>query len=354
MGKYDKIIDSVRAIVKKEQPAVDISEILLNHKCFYLLAVLTQISEKNKYAVTAANDMAYNKVLISERYKKCTPVFDAMQELPYAVIKGAVLSQAAYGDITYRKSGDIDLLVSRSHVDKLINIMRNNEFIQGKITDEGIKPFTRQEILFHSSLSHQTAPFVKKTNNILCPYIEVDINMDTIWGESKIKADMDYILSNTVPVNICGVTTYKLNTAIEFISLCLHHYKDMNSIYLLSCGSLKLSLFCDIYFYLINNNVDIAELITECNKLNISEYVYYCIYYTNLIFSDVRLDAYLPALENKKDKNIIDTFGLADDERKNWNISFYERLFSKYFYEEFTKQLSEKDKAKIRHNHTFM
>jgi len=345
MESNNSILNAVRAIVKNKPLDIDISEILHNHKCFYLLSILKK----------AAADMVYNKSIISIRYNTCASVFKAMKSLlPYAVIKGAVLSQSAYGDIMYRKSGDIDLLVSRDNIDILIKIMRDNGFIQGRISNDDIIPFTRQEILFHSSLTHQAAPFVKKTDNMLCPYIEIDINMDVLWGESKVKIDTGYFLSNTAVSKICGITVQKLNPVMEFITLCLHHYKDMNSIYLLSQGSLKLYLFCDIYFYLINNSVDITELSGECDKLNVSEYIYYCVYYANLVFCDIQLNGYLAALKNEKSENILDTFGLDDTERKFWKMDFCERLFWDRFNEEFNRLLTEKDKEKINRNLFFM
>ena len=178
--------------------------------------------------------------------------------------------------------------------------------------------------------------------------------MDVMWGESEVKADIDYILSHTIASNICGIMIHKLSNTMEFISLCLHHYKDMNSIYMLSRGSLKLYLFCDIYFYLLNNDVSITELVGKCDRLNISEYIYYYIYYTNMIFDDNRLNEYLSALKNVQCENIIDTFGLDDIERKVWNPSFGERLFSERFYEEFNSLLGEKDIEKIRKNNSFM
>ena len=114
MEEYNKIINAVKTIAKNELPDIDITKILINHKCFYLLSMLTKIDNKNNYVATASNIMMFNKILISTRYKICTPVFDMLQEFSYAVMKGAILSQVAYGDATYRKSGDIDLLVSRT------------------------------------------------------------------------------------------------------------------------------------------------------------------------------------------------------------------------------------------------
>ena len=134
--------------------------------------------------------------------------------------------------------------------------MFRNDFVQGKITRNGIEPFFREEILFQTVISHQIAPFVKKSNNKICPYINVDLNFDIMWGESETKADMEFVLQNTMETAILGVTFNKLSPEMEFISLCLHHYKDLNSVYLLYKRGLTLSHFCDIYFFIKNCNID--------------------------------------------------------------------------------------------------
>ena len=297
-----------------------------------------------------------NKICINERYKVCQNVFEIFKshEISYAVIKGAVLSKIIHNDIYYRKSGDIDILINRKDIDKVKNIMLNDGFIQGYVTDAGIVQFTRSELIFQSTMSHQMAPFIKKTTNPICPYVNVDINFEILWGESKVKCDMDYVLSHKQEVEICGQNITKLSTEMEFVTLCLHHYKDMNSIYLLSQGSLKLSLFDDIYNYLVNSLIDTEKLQNICNYLNVSDYVYYCVYYCNEIFNDNRLIEYLNLLKTEKSDSILNTFGLADNEIKEWKVSFFDRLYMNDLNNYFDKHLSENDLKKIKINKRFM
>jgi len=295
-----------------------------------------------------------NFLTLKERFTSCKNVFEKLSDIPYAVIKGAVLSQAAYGDISYRSSGDIDILTSRSNVQYVKEVLKNEGFIQGKVIDNTIVPYTRSEILYHTALSHQAAPFIKETKSQFCPFINVDVNLDIMWGEISTKTDMDYVLQNSETTNICGIQVKKLSPVMEFISLCLHHYKDMNSIYLLSMGSLKLSLLCDIYFYIKNNALSLMDLTETCKELNVAEYVYYCIYYSKEIFGDSALNAYLSALESEKAESILNTFGLKDDEIKEWNISFEERLFGENFLGTFYNLVGKKDLEKIKINASIM
>lgn len=150
---------------------------------------------------------------VHEHYKNCKSIFQELDALniPYAVIKGAVLSIAAYGSPYHRYSGDIDLLINRYNIDTVKQIMLNHGFIQGRVTKEGIKPFTRSELLFQATLSHQTAPFVRLTGNKFCPFTEVDINMDIFWGENRQKANMDFVLAQTAQIHICESTIKKLS-----------------------------------------------------------------------------------------------------------------------------------------------
>lgn len=343
---YDEILRNIRLLSNGQHSEKDISALLIKHNCNYLL----------KQYKTDIKDNIFNKICINERYKACKNIFSTFEKnnISYAVIKGAVLSKMAYNDETCRKSGDIDLLLCRDDIDIAKQIMLNDGFVQGRITDNGIETFSRNKLLFQLSASHQTAPFVKKTTNPVCPYVNVDINLDIFWGESILKPDMKNVLKYTEPTEIRGIKTKKLIPVMEFISLCLHHYKDANSIYLLWQGNLKLSLFCDIYFYLKHNSMDLQVLKDFCNNLQTCDYVYYCVYYANEIFNDSLLLPYLEALKTETSENILNNFGLAKKEVKHWNINFFERLFSHDLRSYLENNLGSDDMNKIKINSKLM
>ncbi len=346
-------IKAIRTLANGEQPDIDIYDILYSHNCSYLIS---KISPKDKYTNKLKIENVLNKACIIERYKQCAELFNKFEEcnIPYAVIKGAVLSVAAYNNPFIRHSGDIDLLVNRKNIDQIKKIMLELGFIQGRVTENGIEPFSRKELLFQTSMSHQIAPFVKNTNKKLCPYVNVDINLDILWGESEQNADMDFVLEKTQDTTINHITFKKLCPEMEFISLCLHHYKDMNSIYLLYERGLRLSHFCDIYFYIKNSKICLKKLNDFCHKLNVKEYVYYCLYYTNLIFSDSKLDEYQKLLYSKKAEELIDKFGLDDQERQTWNVDFFTRLFEANMSQHIENTLDKNLLNKIKINQAFM
>ena len=341
----DQILDAVRACAQGQEPSIDISILLRDHKCYGMIIPKDDAKGQMERIV--------NLVAIKARYRSCESFFKNAT-FPYAVIKGAVLSSVMYNDPTLRVSGDIDILIRRQDADEAKRLMRSLGFIQGRITDRGIEPFSRQEILYQTSTSHQMAPFVRETGNPFCPYINVDINTDILWGECEYRADMDEVLSQKEKYTLFNIDFYKLTSEMEFIALCLHHYKDMNSIYLLAKGGLNLGLFCDIYFYLRNLRPSIEKIRTLSQKLNVVRYIYVCLVHTVEIFADPILCPYIEALEDERDASLLNSFGLNDKERKQWDITLAERLFHANLLQYIHPFLTDADIKKICINYKNM
>lgn len=344
----EEIIENLRKIARREScDSAEMKEILLAHDCTELAGrILPSMQDKLTRLIASAE--------VKERYKHAVPLFEALRDYPYAVIKGSVLSEQIYGSPFARRSGDLDILIRRQDLDFAKRVLLDNGFVQGRIIGDEIVPFTRKELIFQASQSHQTAPFVKATGNKICPFINFDLNTSVFWGEYGQKCDMDFVLSETREKVLFGIPFKTLAPEMEFISLCLHHYKDMNSVYLLAKGSLKLDLFCDIFYYLKNVALDMDNLYLMSRKLNADPYIYYCLWYTNEVFDAKFLRPYLSRFESPEGASLLSTFGLSEDERRQWSISFWDRLFSPAFLEDFSASLSKKEREKITLNQTFM
>ena len=344
-----KIIYAIQDLAKGNPTDQNISDLLYRHRCLYLLSQTTDPTYKNK----TLSQQALNKIAIKERYNACKELFEQIS-FPYAVIKGAVLSQSIYDSPFYRESGDIDIIVSRENIDVLKKALKSLGFIQGRVTDNGIVPFNRNELIFQTTATHQIAPFIKQTSNPLCPFINLDVNMDIMWGESDTKSDMNYVLSYTEQAMMFDVPFTRLSSEMEFISLCLHHYKDMNSIYLLSSRGLRLEHFCDIYFYLKNVRPNAQKILEICKHLKVGKYVCVCLCHTNQIFEDPLLLNYIEALSSEEDPILFDTFGLNEKELKKWEFPLPERLFHPDLPQYLNSILSEYEKEKVRLNRMYM
>lgn len=342
---YDDIIQQLRALIRGnvvEEEAL--YQLLLAHRCVYLAR---KIKPCERVDIESA-------LSVRERFRLAIPLLHALRDIPYAIIKGAPLSQRIYGSPFLRHSGDIDFLVRRADIDFAKKILLENGFIQGRVVDQNIIPFDRKEIVFQVSLSHQTAPFVKETGNPLCPFISLDLNTSIFWGEYEQPCDMDLVLSNTEKCALFNIPFRRLTPEMEFLALCLHHFKDMNSLYLLSVKGLRLSHFCDLFYYIKNVTLNLEKLCSLSDQLHATPYVYYCLWYTDQLFDAAQLKPYLQVFSSAEGLSLLNTYGLCDAEKHDWAIAFPERLFSQSFSKKFYNGLTEQEREKVRINQTFM
>ena len=198
--------------------------------------LLTCLSTLNNLPFLTAPKL-YNRSITKKRFEVCREIFEAIH-FPYAIIKGAVLSQTIYNDPFIRLSNDIDILINRNYADDLKKILLSHGFVQSRIINNQIVPFTREEILFQSTFTHQMAPYIRPLPNKASAFVNLDVNIDIFWGESNTKASMDYVLSQTIDYKLFDICFKKLSVEMEFVQLCMHHYKDMNSLFLLSTRGL--------------------------------------------------------------------------------------------------------------------
>ena len=294
-----------------------------------------------------------NMAKIQERMRTCSFLF-SQNRIPYAIVKGPVLSAAAYGNPFVRVSNDLDVLISPEYIEDIDDLLVKEGFIQARIVNNQLKKITRKEKIFQSMLTHQIPTYIKKTDNNICKYVILDVNTKIIFGESSFQPDVNYVLKQTEKMLIAGVVINKLKCELDFIFLCLHHYKDINSIYLLSQGSFRLDVFCDVFLYVENQKIDFNMLIQYCRFLNVGKYVYTILYYTSLIFPSEKLLQIVAFLQSERDDSLINCYGLSEEEKKVWKIGFYERLFHENLSNYIWDNLDEKDKEKIRINKLYM
>lgn len=344
-----KIINEIHSLMDTPGTCSDsVSEFLYKQKCLYLLSRITNNSEQNSYYLTT------NEMIQKYRYSYCKSIFYRLNNIPYAVIKGAVLSNSIYGKPFYRLSGDIDILVSPNNAKQVTDILNDEGFTQGRVINEELMNLSREELIYHKLYTHQLASFHKKSDFLLSPFVTVDVNFDIAWGESTQKIDIDYFLKHTEMTSIYDINIKKLTPVYEFISICMHHYKDMNSIYLLYRKGYCFYEFLDIYYYLINQKISVDELYKTAQQYNVAPYIYYCIYYVNELFHNNKLNEYLEILESPEGIELLNCFGLNKDERHTWEIPFSDRVFGVNFKQQFKDQLNDIDLNKIEINMKYM
>ena len=134
------------------------------------------------------------------------------------------------------------------------------------------------------------------------------------------------------------------------VQLILHHYKDMNSIFLLATRKcIKYEMFKDVYYLLKNNLgiISIDSLYDISLKYDIVPYVYYILYYTGQVFNDEMLNRYIDAFRTPTGEGLLNCYGLCAKEQKEWKYNFQTRIEADSIYDLIKDDLTEKDKEKI-------
>lgn len=258
----------------------------------------------------------------------------------YSLIKGKALSLQAYNNTSSRKSGDVDILITKKDVCTFENILRSHGYV---CTDE-----KRANRVFCLNSSHQILPYVKNQSGVK---IEVDVNFDIFWGEySGTRIDISRFLSDVQEIDLYGHKIKTLTPLKSLIQLILHHYKDMNSIFLLATRkSIKYDMFKDVFF-LIKNNLDtitLDNLYALSLEYEIIPYVFYVLYYTGQLFNDEIIWEYTEAFRTPVGESLLGLYGLNSNEQKEWKCDFKTRLESNNLYDLIKDDLSADDREKI-------
>lgn len=283
------------------------------------------------------------------RYKHMINIFKRMSNIPYAVIKGEPLSVLAYGDVGYRNSCDIDILIPRSYCTEIERIFLEEGFIRDiSISPDSSRNLSREEkIMFMNS--HQLVPFIKHTG--IGQDISVDINVDIFWGEyAGPRVDIKEYLKDTTTLNIYGHTVKVLSTTKSFIQVCLHHYKEMNALYCLhTTNPFTTPMFQDIYnLYKTHVYSNIDEILLFAQKHNIEYVFYYVLHYSGIVFSDTELLNVAKKFSTEIGIQKLDSYGLSEAEIKKWTIPFEQRFNNPDLPKLVSSSLTDSDKAKIK------
>lgn len=288
--------------------------------------------------------MSLDESICKIRFKYLCDFFCDIKTYPYAIVKGEALSMLAYKQPSARHLGDIDILSASKNLNALTDILKKLRF--SPITS------SREEHVMMLSTSHQIKPWIRD----ISPWgkIEVDLNFDIFWGEYECKRiDIEEFLSDTTEMEIYGVKVKTLPPIKAMIQLVLHHYKDMNSLFLLATRkSIRYDMFKDVY-YLLKNNLDaipLNKLYALSSEYGIIPYVFYVLYYTGQVFDDDVLKQYIEAFRTPEGDALLNCYGLCKKERHEWKFDIKTRLDSDHLYELIKDDLTERDREKIAIN----
>ncbi len=282
-------------------------------------------------------------MLSGMQFKYVLSLLAAKFPQPYVIVKGEVLSYQAYGAPGRRHFGDVDILVDRKDLTAVTKVFHEDGFETNVLTRE-------QEIVA-KAFSHQIPPLWKKVNGVT---VSVDINYDIFWGEwTGPRQNIAAWLKNRETIELFGLPVPILSVNEAFIQLCLHHYKDMNSLFHLTIGTpIKTEKFQDVYYFWHNNQkeLSIEKICAWAESCCAQDYLYCILCQTAEVMQDeeiVRWGNQLNSNGYLAGNCLTDTYGLENGHLKKWEIALKERIDNPKLPEYVKARLSEEEKEKI-------
>lgn len=126
--------------------------------------------------------------------------------------KGPVLAQMAYGDITLRQYGDLDILIRPDDLYKGVEILEQNGYASAY-------PLNKQQFKSYSDIAHDYALINQKN------YISVELHWRLLSDDFMVDIDTINFFKDTSKVTIQGINLNTLQLEELIIYLCIHGAK---------------------------------------------------------------------------------------------------------------------------------
>lgn len=197
------------------------------------------------------------------------------QDIKHIFLKGSIFSNCNNELSIYqdgeRSSNDIDILVKSDDITKVSSVLKELGFVQGYYDKENNKiiPFSRLEVINRRMNRGEVASFVKLTNDLEFPYVEIDINFSLGNTPNEFVELLNEMIDERVLYNK-EINIYGANINLFFIHLIIHEYKELTLYFMVKRNKdLDLYKIADIYYLLKNKIINIHEVINLSTKFNI-------------------------------------------------------------------------------------
>lgn len=286
---------------------------------------------------------ALRKAAVQKEYQYLIPMLYEKADFPYVIVKGEVLSCYAYGRPGQRRSGDIDILVDKKDLKKLESLLVEQGFTTTKLS--------RQEQIIARSFSHQVPPYRKE---LPLGALELDLNYDLLWGEWKgPRPQVSELLARRETMTIYGCEVPVLSKEDALIQVCLHHYKDMNSLFhLAQHNPITRAHFEDIagFWKRQEESLNKKWLRDWMEQYELVSYFYYMLHSAAIVCGAAELEAWASTLKTSEGEALLEQFGLEEKERKTWSLALQERVDNPEVPQIVRGLLNAEDQNKIRQN----
>lgn len=192
---------------------------------------------------------------------KITSLLDE-NNIRYILLKGPVLGFEIYGDISYRTSRDLDILVDKDDIAKVENLL----FLHGYEN-------TENEV----NLTEKQREFTKKTEQHFS-YLKNDIYIELHWRyySQCYKESLEDIWKKRKGTRIFGKTVNTLNEEENFLYLASHGSKH---------GWIRLRWLCDIVEIIKSNQLKWTSIINKAKEEEILHIIVQTLILVNKLFN---------------------------------------------------------------------
>ncbi|MFE9279619.1 nucleotidyltransferase family protein [Paenibacillus glucanolyticus] len=270
-------------------------------------------------------------------YDCVTPAMNGLFEAGIIAVplKGAYLNHKVYESYDIRQCGDFDVLVKEEDITSVIRVLEQHGFIQSKARDLNgdLIPASRQLKAYHRLYTHELVPFMKRVDNPLLNYIEIDVHFD-IFSRSQnhiVSLPQHELFRTATPfkINRERLLCHELSVELNLIQISSHIYRD-NTI---------LQNILQKKDHILRDYIDLRELIVKhkdsiewgslcriSTEYGVNNILYYTFYYLEQLYGELIPAEFMQAIA-PQDRDYLNRYGFEEIESQVWDLPFIERLF---------------------------
>jgi len=308
---------------------------LINHRmlaqAYYVLRqceLLGTVNREIRDTLKMAYDVGVEKAESTNRLLQILKKEFSVIDFPYALVKGAYLSQLYPAGL--RSAQDIDILMSAQHLTEMSAALKALGFQQGYIRNAQFQPAERNAVIASRMNRGETVPFIKRVSLPHLEFCEIDLNFSLDYKPSSSNA-LKMMLSTTRPLIQQSIQTL---APVDFmIHLCAHLYKEATIMAWVEMGrDLSLYKFVDLYFLMHTwfEPKFVAELRDRIYALFMILPCYFALYFTKQLFHihNENLDWLLDSICPKDTAYLHQVTDPSTGEKYIYKTSILQRLFS--------------------------
>lgn len=260
-----------------------------------------------------------NKHKVDLHFKEAKELQNIFEEnsINFAFTKGIILENNLYENRGYRFMSDIDLLLNPKDQEKVIQLLKQNNYFVGTVDwkNNQFIPMPRDKYLLYISTKDKLPEYIKKIDDEFFKSISIGLDMHFTWNNSNWQIDMHKALNN-INKNENGL--YVMNDIYHFLYIILHLYRHAHLKTLLKYNNdVNIVKFADVYLYWNKNKLNMKNISNIIKLLNIVEPVMWVLYNTDIVFGskicdEIDIDISKQIKSWSKEFNIMDRLYTKD------------------------------------------